>query len=118
MAVMFVYATAADAGEARRIGRAVVEERLAACANVIDGMSSIYWWEGKVQEGREAVLILKTTEERLAELLARVAALHSYECPCIEALPVVAGHSGFLDWVAQETRSVRSPASDELPGRG
>ena len=107
MAVMFVYATTDDAAEARRIGRIVVQERLAACANILDGMHSIYWWEGGLQESGEAVLILKTTEDRLLALVARVKELHSYDCPCIEALPVVAGHQPFLDWVAVETH--RSP---------
>jgi len=102
MAVMFVYATAADAAEAERIGRAVVTERLAACANVLPDTRSIYWWEGAVQEAAEAVLILKTTTERLAALVARVRALHSYACPCIEALSVVDGNPEFLAWVARE----------------
>jgi periplasmic divalent cation tolerance protein len=110
LGVMFVYATAADEGEARRIGRAVVEARLAACANILPGMRSLYWWQGRLEEGEETVLILKTTEERLAALIRRVKDLHSYDCPCIEALPVVAGHAPYLDWVAQETQ--RSSASD------
>jgi periplasmic divalent cation tolerance protein len=112
MAVMFVYATAGDRAEAIRIGRAAVEARLAACANVIDGMRSIYWWQGKVEEAKEAVLILKTTEDRVAALIAQVKALHSYDCPCIEALSVVDGHPAFLDWVAQETHG--SPAAGGL----
>jgi len=112
MPVMFVYATAGDATEALSIGRAVVEERLAACANVIDGMRSVYWWQGAVQEADEAVLVLKTTDDRLGALIARVRALHSYDCPCIEALPVVAGNQGFLDWVVRETHgsSAAKPA--------
>jgi periplasmic divalent cation tolerance protein len=105
MAVMFVYATAADAAEAERIGRAVVAERLAACANVLPGMRSIYWWQGKMEEGAEAVLILKTTRERLAALIARVKALHSYDCPCIEALEVAGGNPDFLAWVEAETKA-------------
>jgi periplasmic divalent cation tolerance protein len=107
---MFVYATTGDAAEARRIGRAVVGARLAACANVIPGMRSVYWWQGKLEEGREAVLILKTTEARLEALVARVKELHSYDCPCIEALPVVGGYAPYLDWVTQETQG--SPAAD------
>jgi periplasmic divalent cation tolerance protein len=114
MGVMFVYATARDAAEALRIGRAAVAERLAACANVIEGMRSVYWWEGKVQEGREAVLILKTTEDRLQALIGRVRELHSYDCPCIEALPVVAGHQPFLDWVFGETHARVAEESDGL----
>lgn len=104
MSVMFVYVTASDAEEARRIARTVVEERLAACGNVVERIHSIYWWQGDVQEGDEAALILKTTEERVPALIARIAALHSYDCPCIEAIPVAQGNPAFLAWVAQEAR--------------
>ena len=103
MSVMFIYATTADAEEARRIGRQVVEEQLAACANIIAGVTSIFRWEGKLEEAGEAVLILKTTEEKLTQAIARVKSLHSYECPCIEALPVVEGNRDFLEWVVRET---------------
>jgi periplasmic divalent cation tolerance protein len=103
MTTLFVYATAADTAEAERIGRAVVSERLAACANVLPGMRSVYWWQGKLEETSEAVLILKTTRERLDQLVARVKALHSYDCPCIEALEVAGGNPEFLAWVARET---------------
>lgn len=99
----FVYVTAGNAAEAKRIGRAVVEERLAACANVIDGMSSTYWWQGKLEEASEAVLILKTTTRRLDELTARVKALHSYDCPAIVAWPIDKGNAGYLDWIGEET---------------
>jgi periplasmic divalent cation tolerance protein len=103
MTVMFVYATASDAAEAERIGRAVVAERLAACANVLGPMRSIYWWKGKIEEASEAALVLKTTRERLGDLIARVRALHSYDCPCIEAIEVADGNPDFLAWVARET---------------
>jgi periplasmic divalent cation tolerance protein len=103
MAVMFVYVTAGDAAAAAHIGRTVVSERLAACANVLAGVQSFYWWEGAVAEAGEAALVLKTTSERLDALIARVRALHSYDCPCIEAFPVAAGNREFLDWVARET---------------
>ena len=98
-----VQVTTRDAEEARRIGRKVVEERLAACANVIDPMSSIYWWEGKIEEGREALLILKTTTLRLDELVARVRALHSYECPAIVAFAVEFGDGDYIDYIGEET---------------
>ena len=117
MAVTIVYVTASDTSEARRIGRTLVEERLAACANIMAPMTSIYWWEGKVQEASEAVLILKTTEASLEALVSRVKALHSYDCPCIEAWPVTAGYGPFLDWVAQETHgSLAGP--DDIGSRG
>jgi periplasmic divalent cation tolerance protein len=109
MRVRFVYVTSGDQDEAKRIGRSVVESRLAACANVIGGMQSIFWWEGKIQEGQEAVLILKTTEDRLPALITRIKELHSYECPCIEALPVETGFPPFLEWVARETHASAAP---------
>ena len=103
MSALWVYMTAGSVDEARNIGRALVEERLAACINIIDGMRSLYWWEGTVQEDGETVLIAKTTEARLDMLIEQVKALHSYDCPCIVALPMVGGHADFLAWIADET---------------
>jgi periplasmic divalent cation tolerance protein len=118
MAVKFVYATTGDAAEALRIGRAVVEARLAACANVLPAMRSVYWWQGRLEESDEAVLVLKTTEERLEALIERVKALHSYDCPCIEALPVEGGFAPFLDWVARETQGSVAEEADGLSDGG
>lgn len=98
-----VYMTASSREEARKIGRALVEERLAACANVIDGMESTYWWQGKLTEDREAVLIVKTRADLLPALTERVKALHSYSVPCVVALPILAGNPAYLDWLAAET---------------
>ena len=103
MPVMFVYVTAADADEAKNIGRQLVQEQLAACANILPGATSIFRWQGKLEEASEAVLILKTTEQKLEQLIDRAKALHSYDCPCIEALPVVEGNRDFLEWVVRET---------------
>jgi periplasmic divalent cation tolerance protein len=100
----FVYITTANAEEARRIGRALVQGRLAACANVHDRIASIYWWEGAVQEDEEAVLIAKTREDLVPALTEKVKALHSYDCPCVVAWPLTAGNAAFLDWIAGETR--------------
>ena len=100
----FVYMTTPDREVARRIGRTLVEERLAACVNVLDGMESIYWWEGALEEAREAVLIAKTRGDLLEALTARVKALHPYTCPCVVALPIVGGHAAYLDWLVAETR--------------
>ncbi len=101
----FVYITARDKDEARRIGRALVEGRLAACVNVLDGMNSMYWWKGEVQDDAEAVLIAKTRESLVPELVAKVRELHSYECPCIVAVPILDGSADFLKWIEMETRS-------------
>lgn len=99
----FVYITTGDVDEARRIGRTLVEERLAACANVLDPMESFYWWEGKVKADREAVLIAKTRADLFPALVERVQALHSYSCPCIVGLSISDGSAPYLHWLAGET---------------
>jgi len=114
MPVMFVYVTAADTEEAKKIGRQLVEEQLAACANILPGATSIFRWQGKVEEAGEAVLILKTTEQKLERLIERAKALHSYDCPCIEALPVVEGNRDFLEWVVRETGGDPKRLLDEI----
>jgi periplasmic divalent cation tolerance protein len=103
MALYFCYVTADSRDEALTIGRAVVEERLAACANVLDGLTSIYWWQGALEQAGEAVLILKTRAELVDRLTSRIRELHSYECPCVVALPIDAGNPAYLDWIARET---------------
>ena len=102
MSVIFVYITAPHRDDALRIGRALVEERLAACANVFDSMTSIYWWQGAVQQDQEAVLIAKSTEPLFERLAQRVRELHSYEVPCVVALPVVSGNAPYLEWISRE----------------
>jgi Uncharacterized protein involved in tolerance to divalent cations len=103
MAMLLVYITAPDGKIARSLGRALVRERLAACANIVDGMESFYWWDGDVQSARESICLCKTTEERYAALEKRVKELHPYEVPCIVAMPLTRGHQPFLDWLAAET---------------
>ena len=102
MNVQFVYMTAANRAEAERIGRHLVETRLAACVNLIEGMTSIFRWEDKVQTDQEVVLIAKSVADRIPALVAAVKALHSYDTPCVVALPAVGGYSPFLGWVERE----------------
>ena len=108
MDVFFVYVTAADEAEAEQIARIVVGERLAACANLLGAIQSVYWWEGKVCEGNEAALVLKTSQVRKDELVARIKQLHSYDCPGITCLPVDGGNPDFLEWVEKETEKLQS----------
>lgn len=98
-----VYVTAKNDEEAKRIAKAVVVERLAACANILGSIDSVYWWQGKVCEDREVSLILKTSVERQPELIERIKELHSYDCPCIVFLPIDGGNRDFLNWIAAET---------------
>lgn len=99
----FVYITVSDREEARRLAHALVEGRLAACANIFEGMTSVYRWEGAVQESGEAVLIAKTREELVPALTEKVKELHSYDCPCVVSLPLTGGSEEFLAWIASET---------------
>lgn len=103
MDIYFIYVTASDAAEANLIARTVVEERLAACANLLGAIKSVYWWDGRVCEGEEAALVLKTSEGRKIELIKRIKDLHSYDCPCIVCLPVADGNPDFLNWIWEET---------------
>jgi periplasmic divalent cation tolerance protein len=100
---LVVLVTAPSADEAARLARALVEERLAACGNVVPGLRSIYRWKGAVQEDGEALLLLKTTRARFEALRARVLALHPYEVPEVIAVGVEAGSAPYLAWIAAET---------------
>ena len=99
-----VLVAAPSAAKAARIARALVEERLAACGNVVPRLRSTFRWEGRVREEAEALLVLKTTRRRFQALRARVLALHPYQVPEILALPVEAGHAAYLEWIASCTR--------------
>ena len=100
----WVYMTAESPNEAERIGRTLVEERLAACVNLLGPMESIYWWNEKVETSTEIAFIAKTREDLVEPLTRRVAELHSYECPCIVALPIEHIHKPFADWIADQTQ--------------
>ncbi|MEX0686447.1 MAG: divalent-cation tolerance protein CutA [Balneolales bacterium] len=99
----FVYITTSNTDEARTIGSLLVEEKLAACVNIIDSMKSIYWWEGEIQEDQESILIAKTTEEHITTLTNRVKELHSYDCPCVVAMPIETGNPEYLKWIGDST---------------
>lgn len=97
-----IYITAASREEALKLARTLVQERLLACANVVDNATSVYWWDGAVQEEGEALMLAKTLSSNVEALIARVRALHSYTCPCVVAVPIVAGNPAYLDWIARE----------------
>lgn len=94
-----VYITAGNREEAVCIGRVLVEERLAACVNILGEIESLYRWEGAVQQDKEFAFIAKTMEDKVEALAQRVAELHSYETPCIVALLVDGGSRAFLGWI-------------------
>jgi periplasmic divalent cation tolerance protein len=95
-----VLVTCKSAAEARRIARAVVEERLAPCANILPGpVTSIYRWKGKVESAQELLLLIKTSRKRLTKLQAAVERLHSYDVPEFIALPIASGSRAYLAWL-------------------
>lgn len=100
--VRVVFVTAPDAGAGARIARALVEERLAACVNLVPGIRSTYRWQGRVQEDDEVLLVIKTVEGRLDALGERVRALHPYDLPEVLALAAAGGSPDYLAWVRTE----------------
>jgi len=111
MPIATLYIPCSSPAEASAIARATVQERLAACANIIPAMTSIYFWNGQVEEASESLLLLKTRPELIAPLTARVRELHSYECPCVTAWTSSGGNEDYFRWVFAETRSADPPLS-------
>lgn len=99
MSVVSVYAVFANADEAERIGRVAVEERLAACINILSPVHSIYRWQGAVETADEVAAIFKTAHHRVDALITRIAGLHSYDVPCIVTWPVDKLLGPYADWV-------------------
>lgn len=107
----FVYVTAPSKQLAIELGRSLVYARLAACANVIEGMTSVYWWQGEINQDSEVVLILKTRHEHVAALTRAIKAKHPYDCPCVVALPIVEGNPDYLQWLHDETEAADPSAA-------
>ena len=103
MAQSLIYATTASRDEALAIARELVESRLAACANVLAGTTSVYHWQGEVCEEGEVSLILKTRDDLVDRVVEKVRELHSYDCPCVVSLPISGGNAAFLQWIEAET---------------
>jgi periplasmic divalent cation tolerance protein len=100
-----VFIVAADMAEAERIAEALVQDRLAACVNILGGVKSVYRWQGEVEKADEVALVAKTTVSLFDNLAARVRALHSYDTPAIVAWPIIAGDAAYLDWIRAETHA-------------
>jgi periplasmic divalent cation tolerance protein len=100
---LVVLCTVPDAATGERIAEALVEERLAACVNLVPGLRSFYRWKGKLQREAELLLVIKTRAERLDALMERLKSLHPYEVPEILALPIAAGSEAYLLWIEENT---------------
>jgi periplasmic divalent cation tolerance protein len=106
--VVFVYTTYPSIVEAEEAGRALVERRLCACVNILPGMVSLYWWQGKVERGEEVVMIIKTRATLAERVRAAVKAMHSYTTPAILVLPVEGIDPGYRVWLMAETEDVQT----------
>lgn len=103
MQIKLLYIVTGSLEEAKSLGRHLVALKLAACANILPHMSSIYRWKGKVVESEEVVLLIKTTKTHVKEIENQVKKKHSYECPCLLSFDVESGLSDYLKWVVSET---------------
>ena len=102
--VAFVYTTHPSVVEAERIGRELLERRLCACVNILPGMVSLYWWQGAVERGEEAVMIVKTRAALAEPVRAAVRQLHSYTTPAILVLPIESVDPGYKEWLLAESK--------------
>lgn len=102
---LLVYITTPNKETAISLGRTLVKDRLAACANIIPQIVSIYEWQGALVEESEATLLVKTHSSRYIELEKKIVELHPYDQACIIAMPIDIGNSGFLSWIKQQTTS-------------
>lgn len=94
-----IFITASNKEEAEKIANKLVENKLAACVNIIDNVQSIFWWEGKPDSAKEALLVIKSNKSRLSRIIKLVKSLHSYKVPEIIALPIIAGDKNYLKWL-------------------
>ena len=105
MEAIVVFVTAKDLEEGRRVARGLLEDRLAACVNIVGSVESHYWWEDKLEEAQECLLIVKSMRAHLDALVERVKSLHSYTVPETVAMQVCGGNADYLSWVQTETRT-------------
>lgn len=99
MSYIIVLMTASNKEEAIKIIRILLEEKLVACANMIEAVSSFYWWKGTIEEDQEVLVIMKSYKNLFQKLSSRIIELHSYDVPEILAIPIVDGSSSYLDWM-------------------
>ena len=92
--------TAKDKKEAQKIAQGLLEAKLIACANIVDGIQSLFWWQGKIDSSKEVLLVLKTKKILFKKISAKVKSLHSYQTPEIIALPIFDGSKDYLDWIS------------------
>ncbi|MBI4404271.1 MAG: divalent-cation tolerance protein CutA [Deltaproteobacteria bacterium] len=115
MDVVIAYITATDKTEAEKLGKALVTKKLAACVNILDGMHSMYWWKGVLEESTEAVVIAKTVASEVDGLIAEVKKVHSYEVPCVLVFGVQKGNLDYMRWIKDNVGAAGVSSGREKP---
>lgn len=100
-----IFVTAASNEEADKIANKLIEEKLAACVNITRNIKSVFWWEGKIDNAAESLLIIKSKKPKLARIIKLIKSLHSYQVPEIIALPIIGGNKGYLNWIDDSLRN-------------
>lgn len=107
---VLIYTTTSNWQEARKLARHLVAERFVACANIIPEITSLYWWKNKLQEEKEALLLLKTESRLAPQAVAEIKKLHSYQVPAITVFNIDQGHDDFLRWISEELKEKKTPS--------
>ncbi len=102
--MIVVFVTVKDKKEAKFIAGGLLKEKLAACVNIVDNIESLFWWQGKIDNARECLLIIKSRESLLKKIIKKVKDLHSYTCPEIIALSIIGGNKDYLDWIEDSVK--------------
>lgn len=102
-----IFVTASNNKEARKIAKALIGNKLAACVNILDKIKSFFWWQGKINKADEALLIIKSRKEKLPKIIKTVKSIHSYDVPEIIALPIIDGERNYLRWLDDSLREPR-----------
>lgn len=96
-----IFITAANKKEAQSLTRQLIKHKLAACVNIVDKIESFFWWQGKVDSAKEALLIIKSKKSKLTKIIKLVKSMHSYEVPEVIALPIISGYRPYLNWIGE-----------------
>ena len=103
-AYIVLFVTASNSEEAHKIAKVLLSQRKAACVNIVSGISSLFWWQDKLDSAQESLLIVKTKASLLNQIVTLVREIHSYEVPEIIALPIIGGNQDYLEWIDKEVK--------------
>jgi len=104
MKYLLGYITTKDKKEAEKISWSLLKSKLIECVNIVDKVKSIYWWQGKIEDSEECLMLVKTKKSLAKKIIDKVKSLHSYRCPCIIFIPIETGNRDYLKWIDQSTR--------------